>query len=89
METNIKQNKPISLREFIYEQVDKMGIDKFKSQFGVTEGCVNHWRRSMVLPRAEHMALIVKLSGGRVTYEAMIKAFLKKQRAKKKQSISA
>lgn len=69
--------KSMTLKEFIVEQVAKIGMDDFKDKFGVRESSINHWRRGACLPRAEHMLLIVKLSKGRVSHEAIIKGLKK------------
>lgn len=65
----------ISLKEFICEMIDKIGIDEFKFKFGVQESTINHWRRGACLPKPEHMETLVKLSKGRVTYQTMIESF--------------
>jgi len=79
----------LSLKEYIAEQVEVMGIDKFKHQFGVTESCVNHWRRADAMPRPHHVLKIVKLSGGRVTAERMNQDVARKKALKTKRAATA
>lgn len=72
-----KKNK-YGLANFISEQISKIGIDDFKHQFGVSESCVNTWRRGWALPRPEYLEKIEELSGGRLTIGQIVKEFNRK-----------
>lgn len=74
----------LTLKEFIRGSVGKIGIDKFKHQFGVTESTVNHWARGVCLPRPNHMVRIVRLSHGKVSYKEMIETFVRAQAIRSK-----
>lgn len=75
----MRRKQPLTLKQFISNEVERIGVDKFKSQFAVTESTINHWRRGACLPRSEHMQLIVLLSKGRVSYKHMIETYNKAQ----------
>ncbi len=74
------KKKSMTLSQFINDGIEKLGVDEFKFQFGVTESCVRYWERGQALPRPHHMEKIVKLSGGRVTYEHIVTHFLRLQK---------
>jgi hypothetical protein len=58
--------------------IDEIGINKVAQAFCLERSTVRKWRDGSQLPKALHMQAIVKLSKGKVSYDAMIEPWAKK-----------
>lgn len=58
------------------EWIDEMGVGRVMTLLKVSEGTVRNWRSGRYLPRAEQMAKIKKISGGRVSVDEMVATHL-------------
>lgn len=72
--------KHLSLQQWI----QKLGTKKVAESLAVTHVTVRHWRCGYVLPKAEQMNEIRKLSRGQVTCDRMIASYFKKESNKGK-----
>lgn len=68
----------MTLAEWITKETSVVVARKLST----TVGCVNIWRRGLVLPRTKLMKLIVELSDGAVSYEEMIETFHSRSNAR-------
>jgi hypothetical protein len=58
--------------------IDEVGVNRIAQAFCLERSTVRKWREGTQIPKALHMALIVKVSRGAVTYDAMIEPWAKK-----------
>ena len=61
------------------EWIIKTGPKKAAQLLGVDPATVSYWRTGGVAPRPRYMVKIVKLSGGKVTFEHMVRTAAKNQ----------
>ncbi len=78
--SNLAKNRT-PLNVFLFDEIERIGIDGVQKFYGVTEASIYHWARLVCLPRSKQMEMIVKASKGKVSYASMVETF---NRAKKK-----
>jgi len=57
--------------------IDKQGMDKVAKTLKVHRTTVHYWRAGSSMPGAKYMKRIHKASRGKVSYEGMVRHFLK------------
>jgi hypothetical protein len=70
----LKRKQSLTLKAWI----DELSVSKVAQSFCLERSTVRKWRDGSQLPKALHMRAIVRLSKGKVSYDAMIEPWAKK-----------